>query len=220
MEISPKNYQITFSKKQSFLGIPKAKKWIFLANYIDRTLIRNAVALEIARNSQFEWTSSGKFTDVFLNGKFLGNYYICEKIQINTNRLNISPNAFLLEFDTHYDETYKFKTALKKFPVNIKNPDNLSNKQLNYIQSNLDSIEDFLYTTNNTQGIEKYLDLQTFAKYFIVYELTQNGEPNHPKSFFMYKDNGPLKAGPVWDFDWSTFNNQKKRMAKRKRFMV
>ena len=35
-----KPYAIKFNEKQSFLDMPKAKKWVMLANYKDRTLIR------------------------------------------------------------------------------------------------------------------------------------------------------------------------------------
>lgn len=74
-----KPYAIKFSEKQAFLGMPKAKKWVMLANYRDRTLIRNAVAFEIARQTTLSWTPLGRFADVILNNKFIGNYYICEK---------------------------------------------------------------------------------------------------------------------------------------------
>ena len=99
-----KPYSIKFKEKQSLLGMAEAKKWVLLANYLDRTLIRNAVAFEITKKTNLEWTPSGKFAEVFLNGKFLGNYFICEKIQIDKNRLNKSKDSYLLEFDTNYDE--------------------------------------------------------------------------------------------------------------------
>ena len=51
-----KPYAIKFNEKQSILGMPKAKKWVMLANYRDRTLIRNAVALELARKTSLTWT--------------------------------------------------------------------------------------------------------------------------------------------------------------------
>lgn len=200
-----KPYTITFNEKQSILGMAEAKKWVLLANYLDRTLIRNAVAFEIAKKTNLEWTPSGKFTEVFLNGKFLGNYFICEKIQINKNRLNINKDSYLLEFDANYDEEFKFKTPIKNLPVNIKNPDIPSEAQLAYITAYIDTIECILYGKYQNLVIEDYLDLQSFADFFIVFELTENGEPLHPKSVFMYNDTGLLKAGPVWDFDWGTF---------------
>ena len=209
--IMPKKpFTVKFDKKQPLLGMAKAKKWVLLANYLDRTLIRNAVALEIARKTHLEWSPSGKFAEIFLNGEFLGNYFVCEKIQIHENRLNISDASYLLEFDNNYDEEFKFKTSVRKLPVNIKDPDFPSQEQIEYITTYIDTIECILYGECKKLAIENYLDLQSFADYFIVYELTENAEPSHPKSVYMYKDAGTLKAGPVWDFDWETFVDRKK----------
>ena len=202
-------YTITFKEKQSFLGMAEAKKWVLLANYLDRTLIRNAVAFEIAKKTNLEWTPSGKFAEIFLNGKFLGNYFICEKVQINKNRLNISKDSYLLEFDVNYDEDYKFKTSIKDLPIYIKNLDEPSEAQIAYITAYIDTIECILYRNCRNVAIENYLDLQSFVDYLIVNELTENSEALYPKSVFMYKDTGLLKAGPVWDFDWGTFIERK-----------
>ena len=204
-----KPYSIKFKEKQSLLGMAEAKKWVLLANYLDRTLIRNAVAFEIAKKTNLEWTPSGKFAEIFLNGKFLGNYFICEKVQINKNRLNISKDSYLLEFDVNYDEDYKFKTSIKDLPIYIKNLDEPSEAQIAYITAYIDTIECILYRNCRNVAIENYLDLQSFVDYLIVNELTENSEPLYPKSVFMYKDTGLLKAGPVWDFDWGTFIERK-----------
>ena len=148
-----KPYTIKFEQKQNFLGMKKAKKWILLANYFDRTLIRNAVAYEIARRTNLEWTPEGKFADVFLNGKSLGNYFVCEKIQVDQNRLNIKDDSYLLEFDSHYDDEFKFKTKVKNFPINIKNPKYPTQTQLGYIQNYIDTVESILFIENNNLAI-------------------------------------------------------------------
>lgn len=37
--------------------------------------------------------------------------------------------------------------------------------------------------------------------------MANNREPQHPKSVYIHKRNhGKLVAGPVWDFDWGTFD--------------
>ena len=41
---SKKPYNIKLNTKKAILGMPKHKRWCLLANYIDRTLMRNAVA--------------------------------------------------------------------------------------------------------------------------------------------------------------------------------
>lgn len=205
-----KPYTIKFEKKQSFLGLPEAKKWVMLANYRDRTLIRNAVAFELARKTSLLWTPRGKFADVYLNGKFLGNYYVCEKIEVKKNRLELGYNSYLLEFDVNYDEKFRFETKYNIFPVNIKYPSELDSAQYDYIKDYIDSTEKTLLLSADDSTYLNYVDQTSIIDYFIVYALSANREPMQPKSVYMYKENeGKLFAGPVWDFDYATFKINK-----------
>ena len=140
-KFAKKPYAIKFENKESFLGMPEAKKWVFLANYRDRTLMRNSIAFELARKTSLVWTPNGKFVELFLNGKYLGNYFVCEKIEVKKNRLELSKKSYLLEFDVHYDEKYKFRTSINDLPVNIKYPNDIDSSSLNYIQDFIDSTE-------------------------------------------------------------------------------
>ena len=202
-----KPYAIKFNKKVSLFGMPGAKNWVLLANYRERTLMRNALAFKVASNTDLEWSPKGVFVELFLNGTFLGNYYLCEKVEVKESRVNIDKNAYLLEFDRNYDEEYKFRTTIKNYPVNIKNPDNPTAASFAYIQDYIDTVESILYGKMDGLDIEEYIDLKSFVDYFIVNNIAQNYEINGPKSVFMHKDlNGKLKIGPVWDFDYMTFN--------------
>ena len=172
--------------------------------------MRNALALKVASDTDLKWNPKGVFVELFLNEKFLGNYYLCEKIEVKKNRLNIDKESYLLEFDTNYDEEYKFKTKIKKYPVNIKNPENPTDASFEYIRNYIDTVESIIYKGKWDLDIEDYIDFNSFADYFIVYNVSQNYEINHPKSVFMYKEpNKKLKVGPVWDFDYMTFKPTK-----------
>jgi hypothetical protein len=204
-----KPYAIKFNEKQTFLGMPKAQKWVMLANYRDRTLIRNALAFEIARQTSQAWVPQGKFADVYLNNEFIGNYYICEKIEAKKNRLELDENGFLLEFDKNFDETNKFKSSYKNFPINIKYPKEITTKQFDYIRNYVNSAECILYGDCPPKNIQEYINLQSAASFWIISEIAKNEESIHPKSVFVYKDS-TLNFGPVWDFDWHTFCNSPK----------
>ena len=43
-----KPYLIKLNEKQSLFGMPKHKRWILLANFMDRTLMRNLVSMKVA----------------------------------------------------------------------------------------------------------------------------------------------------------------------------
>ena len=59
-------------EKAEILGMPKHKRWVLLANWMDRTLLRNRVAFRMAQATCMEWTPRGEFVEVVLNGKHVG----------------------------------------------------------------------------------------------------------------------------------------------------
>ena len=217
-----KPYAIKLGKKKEVLGMPKHKRWVLLANYVDKTCIRNSVAFELARRMEgLDWTPRGQHVDVVLNGQFLGNYYLCEQIKVDENRVNITEmeatdvdevaitGGYLMEIDKNFDEVNKFYSPIRNRPFMIKEPDEetLNPTQFAYISNHIAEVENALYGANSTtEEYLKYVDLDSFIDYWLVYELTGTGEPTHPKSVYMYKDRGDkIHAGPVWDFDYFTF---------------
>ena len=216
-----KPYALKLDSKSKILGMPKHKRWCLLANWMDRTMIRNAVAFEIARKCPgLEWTPRGEFVEVVLNGTHIGNYYLCEQIKVDKNRVDIEEldntvtegdgitGGFIMELDTYYDEVNKFKSARRNLPWMFKDPDDVNSAQLTYMKNYVNAMEDALYDDAKFAAREftNYMDLESFVDWWFVYELAMNWEPNHPKSSYMHKDkNGVIKAGPVWDFDYWTF---------------
>lgn len=220
-----KPYAIKLDEKSEILGMPKHKRWCLLANWMDRTNIRNAVAFKVSSIfSGLEWTPSGEFVDLVYNGEFMGNYYLCEQIKIDKNRLSIDElkpsdidetsisGGYLLEFDTHFDEEFKFKTEILDLPVNLKSPDeNVPTQQITYIQNYINNIENKLNAHAPYSEIETLIDIDSYVDWWLMNELVCLWEPNHPKSSYMYKKrDGKLFAGPAWDFDWGTFTEDYK----------
>lgn len=214
-----KPYALKLEKKSEILGMPAHKRWVLLANYIDKTLMRNHIAFFLAKaeKTSLEWTPRGKFVDLVFNNRHVGNYYICEQIKIDENRVNIYENTpqdtdggYLLEFDKNFDEINKFKSETSGLPVMIKEPDedDLTTAQFNFIQEFINGVDKKIYTSDfaDKRDYMQDIDVNTFVDYYLIYELTGNTELEWPKSCYMYKDKGgKLKAGPVWDFDYATF---------------
>lgn len=214
-----KPYTLRLEKKSEILGMPAHKRWILLANYIDKTLMRNHIAFFLAKaeKTSLEWTPRGEFVDLVFNNRHVGNYYLCEQIKIDENRVNIYENGpedtdggFLLEFDKNFDEINKFRSATSGLPVMIKEPDenDLTKAQFNFIQEFINDVDKKIYASDfaDKRDYAQDVDVMTFVDYYLIYELTGNAELGWPKSCYMYKDKGgKLKAGPVWDFDYATY---------------
>ena len=88
--VQPKRpYQIKFAKRTSLFGMPKAKKWILLANHKDKSLIRNSVLFEAARALDEKYPNSDQYVDLYINHQYMGNYELCQKVEIDKNRINV-----------------------------------------------------------------------------------------------------------------------------------
>ena len=75
------------------LGLKKGRHWALLADWFDRSLIRNKLAYSLGSSSVFadglKWTPSGQHLEVFLNDDYVGVYLLTETIRIDPNRLDI-----------------------------------------------------------------------------------------------------------------------------------
>lgn len=212
-----KPYALKFSSKMEVLGMPKHKRWCLIANYMDKTLMRNRIAYYIGEHTGLGWTPRTRFAEVYLNGEYLGNYLIVEQIKIDGNRLNIDEmttednegealtGGYLLELDNYFDEPNKFRSVSSDMPVNIKSPEEtITYQQFNYIRNYFDDADKLLFD-RNFQDPSPMFDFDSFIDYWIVNELMGNSELKHPKSFYVHKPRmGKLTAGPIWDFDYGT----------------
>ncbi len=84
-----KSYTVKLAQKADLFGMGEAKKWILTANALDDTLLRNTTAYTIARLLNLAYTPEAQYVDVYVNGGFIGNYLLCEKIEIGKNRVDI-----------------------------------------------------------------------------------------------------------------------------------
>ena len=85
-----KPYEFKLAKKADLCGMGKAKTWILLANYLDVSMLRNQIVLDLSREVGLPYSVKCRQTDVWLNGVYNGMYLMTEKIQINKNRINIT----------------------------------------------------------------------------------------------------------------------------------
>ncbi|MCM1321921.1 MAG: CotH kinase family protein [Bacteroides sp.] len=207
-----KPYALKLDEKRELLGMPAHKRWVLIANYLDNTFMRNCLAFYLSEQLGLPYTVRGEFVMLKLNGKAQGLYWLGEAIKADENRVNIDEdNDFLIELDSYFDETWKFKSAKKELPYMIKNDDTMTDTRLAFLQANAALLESLLYPEGNSTPNEKYselLDVDSFAEFYLVNELMSNGELTHPKScYFTFSlSDTKFKAGPVWDFDWASLS--------------
>ena len=222
-----KPWRIKFDKKQQVLNSPaKAKKWTLINNYGDKTLMRNVVAFEIARRIGMEYVPFCQPVDVIMNGEYKGCYQLCDQVEVNPGRVEITEMApedtsgdaltggYFIEIDAYaYQETSMFNSA-NGIPVTIKSPDDdeIVAAQSKYIENYFNRMEQLVYASDYANDDAEYmsmLDVESLLQYFIVSELTANTDAFW--STYMHKERGSDKfiIGPVWDIDLGFRNDNR-----------
>lgn len=73
----------------SVLGLPEEEDWILYAPYSDKSLIRNVLIYDLARDIG-RYASRVNFAEVSINGNYNGLYVFMEKLKRDVNRIDIN----------------------------------------------------------------------------------------------------------------------------------
>ena len=239
-KLPKKPFAIKLTQKQKVLGMPSHKRWCLMANWLDRSMIRNLVGFAAANATTkawkntagaaegITWNPSGKSVELVIDGRHVGNYLICEQIKIGSKRLNINDNyedltadaksneyedcGYLVEFDVTQDEKYKGVTS-RGVTWQLKDdvlPDDYRNK----IQTKIQAIEDAI-KGGSFETYSQLIDIPSAIDQWLIWELALNREYTEPRSIYGYFNGGndKLHFGPVWDFDRGTFQNPEQAKA-------
>lgn len=225
LEFPKKPYQIRFDQKHHALpGSPaKAKKWVLIPNYGDKTLMRNLLAFHLDSILGAIYTPYAKPVDLIVNGEYKGCYQLADKVEINPGRIDIDEmlptdiagdsltGGYLIEMDGYYyNETSWFRSS-HNIPLTIQEPSDtkIVPQQSAYIQQAYQELEDCLFGgnyTNANNGYRTKMNLESFLIHFLTNQLAAN--PDNYWSCNIYKPRGDVfYFGPVWDFDIAFHND-------------
>lgn len=82
-------YNIKLASKTKLFGMEKSKKWCLLANDFDQSLIRNKFVFDLAEDAGLAYTPEREYADVYQNGRYIGNYLVTSKVEVDSNRVDI-----------------------------------------------------------------------------------------------------------------------------------
>jgi len=205
--VAKKAYNIKFSQKVELFGMDAGKKWCLISNAYDKTLLRNAIAMEYAQKLNLSYVSSARFCKVYLNGTYLGIYLAMEPVSEGKGRVDIDLSAgdFLIERCRLREEegvTYLTTKAGLRFEMN--EPETPEPAALTAILEQLMLVEDAVRTKDHTV-YEEYIDVASFVDFYIFHELFKDIDFSQYSTRYYMKDD-ILYAGPPWDLDLSMGN--------------
>ena len=178
-----KPYAIKLGSKAEVLGMPKHKRWVLLASWNDKAMLRTDLTFFMAQKyTTFRWKQRGKAVELILNGEHLGHYYLCEQIKVDDNRV---PDGYVLEIDYRAKETNGdifFKSDISKLNFVLKDPEpEKGSDEYNYAQKYINNIENI--------GEDGKLYMGPLWDFDIAFgnDVFPEGEDNHiPEGFYLY----------------------------------
>ena len=75
-------YNVKLEEKTNFFGMGVSKKWVLLANYMDRSNLRNRLVADLSGRMGMIYTES-VYVNLVLNGEYMGIYALTEKVDID-----------------------------------------------------------------------------------------------------------------------------------------
>ncbi len=210
----------------SILGMPAENDWILYAPYSDKSLLRNFLAYELARNMG-RYASRTRFCELVINGDYKGLYIFMEKIKRDNNRVDISKldpdettgddltGGYILKVDKWDGENNDGWWSASPLPeydgtwyqYHYPEPDNIVDEQKDYINNYITDFELLIaseaYNDPNA-GYYDQVNLESFIDVSLMSEISKNVDA-YRLSAFMYKDkdseDGRLTMGPIWDYN-------------------
>ena len=215
----------------SMFGLPPADDWVFHGPYVDKSLMRNALAHWLFRQAG-HYSPRTKHFDLYINGVYRGVYVLIEKIKRGKYRVNVSKlketdvsgddvtGGYIWAFDKTGTNTggmgnedinkEGFKTAdglnvIMHYPKK----ENLQQQQQAYLKKYLEDLENLFKNGKNGSGYENYVDMTSALDYVLHEEVTNNSD-SYWCSFFLHKPKeskgGKVTLGPAWDFNLAMSN--------------
>ena len=209
-------------------GMPQENDWILIANYNDKTFLRNVLAFDLFEKMG-HYAPRTKLCEVVINDIYNGIYVFTEKIKRDNGRVDISKldlddnagdsltGGYIFRVDywngnnswvSNYNNP-NFPNDEVRYVYNYPDYDEISIQQKNYIQTLVGDFEDALWGSDFDDpvfGYRPFINTRSFIDYFIVNEFARNVD-GFKKSRNFHKDKSSkdslIYAGPVWDFDWA-----------------
>ncbi len=195
-------------KDVSLFGLPPSDDWVFHGPYVDKSLVRNALAHWLFRQAG-HYSPRSKHFDLYINGVYRGVYVLLEKIKRDKYRVDVSKlketdisgedvtGGYIWAFDKTGTNTggagsgpiekegFSTSDGLNVI-LHYPKKENIKSEQEAYLKKYLNDLEGLFKNGKNGQGYEKYVDMTSALDYVLHEEVTNNAD-SYWCSFFLHK---------------------------------
>ena len=215
-EAEKKPYNVKLSSDRGVFGMASGSKWAMLANHFDKSLLRNKVALDLALEAGCWAALDSRYAEVYLNGKFLGSYLVCEPVTDGKNRadVNTGEGEFLVERVKNWAE--ETETAFYTSSLGLRFDVNASDGWNDRVARIVDEAEKAILSGDEA-AIRACVDVESFVTMYVVQEIVKDCDLFYGNCHLCYSG-GLLRCGPMWDMDLSMGNASAK--SKEEKYLI
>ena len=214
--LKKKGFRLKLDKKAALMGMKKNKHWVILPHVYSP--LSNTIGFNVGRLLGMPYVPAERPVEVVMNGRYVGLYFLTEKIRVDEDRVDILEQednetdstlvtgGWLLEIDNSYEperQIYVKHPQGRTLMVTYHSPEVLSDVQRDYISDFLNETNNAIYGDSASECVWQHIDIDAMARYYITQELMCNAEC-FLGSCFMSKERGTdtkLEFGPLWDME-------------------
>lgn len=204
-DVPKKSYKLKLDQKQGFFDLPHNRDWALIANFPDKTLLKNILVMHLGESLMRSYTPKSVPVEVVINGEYLGVYNFSETVEVAKQRVNISDQAYLVEIDSKPKEDDQILTSGAGFNFTIHSPDSMTEVQSLVLKSHIDSVDKYMDSYNYFEKgntLDDWFDMDAYLAYYWIQEFCKNPDGNFYTSvFFTWRQGDVIRMGPLWDFD-------------------
>lgn len=88
-EADKKSYNLKLASNYDLLGMGENEDFVLLAGYRMNSLMSYVTSAELTREIGFDYAPEFRLVNLYVNGEYVGVYFLTEKIEIDKNRIEI-----------------------------------------------------------------------------------------------------------------------------------
>jgi hypothetical protein len=207
-------------RRMELLGMNSGKEWALHGPFLDKTLMRNYMCMNLSAEVMGTWTPDSRFCELILDGEYQGVYLLMETIDVDPNRLNLreyEPGdpvfSYLVRIEPYTNpekvldnfSLYSYRMEpWRRLELLYPGTANQTRRVREYVQVDYSEVERMLYSVEMLDGSDSWrqeLDMDSFVNYYIIMEFFGINDTFAASTYFYRDVRGKLAIGPVWDYN-------------------
>lgn len=209
----------------SLLGMKRGKEWALHGPFLDKTLMRNYMCMNLSAEVMGTWVPDTRFCEVIVDGTYQGVYLLMETIDVDENRLDLGTYemgapvmSYLVRIEPYTNPakvldnfslySYRMEPG-RHLELLYPGAANQTKQVREYVQADYNEAERMLYSVEMMDGSgdwQRELDMESFVNYYILMEFFGINDTFSASTYFYRNVRGKLAIGPVWDYN-NAFDN-------------